>query len=187
MAKNSDIIRKQQKAIIAEITNMVTIMGTEAKNHFTMSFRNQGFTDASLQRWKERKRNKKGIGRAILVKSGDLRRSIRIVSKNHTHVIIGSDLPYARVHNDGLTIQKGESSRTIGFRDVSTNIQTGVITRRFAKIGARSRITRATSTLNVTIGAHSITMPKRQFIGDSRQLTNKLRIKLHARMQKFTG
>lgn len=109
MAKNADIIRNHQKIIIAELRNFVTIMGTEAKNHFVRSFRNQGFTDQSLQRWQARKRVDRGVrgNRAILVKSGDLRRSIRIVSKTLTSVTIGSDLPYAKVHNDGLRAGRG--------------------------------------------------------------------------------
>jgi len=40
-----------------------------------------------------------------LVKSGDLRRSIRFdtVNKANLSVRIASDLPYAKIHNDGLT------------------------------------------------------------------------------------
>ena len=51
------------------------------------------------------KKDDKRAGRAILVKSGDLRRSIRFdtVNKSNLSVRIASDLPYARIHNEGLT------------------------------------------------------------------------------------
>lgn len=90
-------------------------LGNESRNHFVDSWRNQGFTDRSLRKWKEVKRRiqgtkeykypkKKGIGRrtrAILVKSGNLRRSVRILEYAKKYVVLGSDLAYAGVHNAG--------------------------------------------------------------------------------------
>jgi len=96
-------------------------LGNESRNHFVDSWRNQGFTDRSLHKWKEVKRRTqgtkaykypktKGLGRrtrAILVKSGNLRRSVRIMEQAKKYVILGSDLPYAGVHNVGTeTIPK---------------------------------------------------------------------------------
>jgi len=72
-------------------------------------------TDNSLERWEPRKgdfvngisrlrkRERIRSGRAILVKSGALRRSLRKISKSRLSVTIISDLPYANVHNEGLT------------------------------------------------------------------------------------
>lgn len=76
----------------------------EASNHFIESFKNQGFTDERLKKWKPRK-NKKDTGRAILVKKGDLRRSIKVLKVDHStlRASIGSTgLIYAAVHNFGL-------------------------------------------------------------------------------------
>lgn len=120
-------------------SNVPKIIAVEAKNFFLESFRNQGFTDISLEKWMEVERRKKDAdgayvakghwakgfneetgkrkfgaytksdrNRAILVKSGDLRRSIRIVSTDWKRVVLGSDLVYAAVHNDGLQAGRGK-------------------------------------------------------------------------------
>jgi phage gpG-like protein len=108
-------IVKAMQEFDGAFVNLVRIAGTDAVNHFTKSFRDQGFTDNSLERWEPRKgdfvngisrlrkRERIRSGRAILVKSGALRRSLRKISKSRLSVTIISDLPYANVHNEGLT------------------------------------------------------------------------------------
>ena len=81
------------------------LIGNEAKNFFVNSFRVQGFEDKSVDKWKPRKKQtKRNIGRAILVQSGDLRRSIirQPVNKANLSVKISTDLVYAKVHNEGI-------------------------------------------------------------------------------------
>ena len=103
-ANESRKILNAQKKLQKKLIQFVTIMGVEAKNHFVKSFKNQGFEDETVQRWEPRRMNDRGRkgNRAILVKSGDLRRSIRVIKKNINSVTLGSDLPYAQIHNDGL-------------------------------------------------------------------------------------
>ena len=87
----------------------VTVIGNEAKNFFVENFRKQGFDDKSVKHWQprktetDRKSRNKGA-RAILVKSGDLRRSIKRHPANLSNlsIMISSDLPYAKIHNEGL-------------------------------------------------------------------------------------
>lgn len=96
-----DLERKAGKAMresIVEISNM-------AKNHYVQSFRDGGFTDENKEVWKPRKQeDKKRAGRATLVDSGELRRSVVVKNINlqQLKVVIGSDLPYAAIHNYGL-------------------------------------------------------------------------------------
>lgn len=78
------------------------VIANMAMNHFLEGFRKGGFmTNASQSGWPKRKLEDKG--RAILVKSGDLRDSI------HKKVVTFSDITiatkqvaYARRHNEGL-------------------------------------------------------------------------------------
>lgn len=120
------------KEKLAELQRMKSTLPTklanEAKNHFLQSFRDGGFTDRSLSKWKPRKVNtKNNIGRGILVKTGNLRRSIKVRYVSFDKVIIGSyGLDYAATHNYGLNVR--------GFK-----------------------------------------MPKRQFIGNSVQLENRMK------------
>jgi phage gpG-like protein len=87
-------------------------IGEVAKNFFVLNFRKQGFDDNGAQRWQPRKgqlsfngiarvSKKSESGRAILVKSGDLRKSIRVKSSSMRKIIISSDLPYSKAHNEG--------------------------------------------------------------------------------------
>ena len=123
------------KEKLAELQRMKSTLPTklanEAKNHFLQSFRDGGFTDRNLSKWKPRKVNtKNNIGRGILVKTGNLRRSIKVRYVSFDRVVIGSyGLVYAAVHNYGQRAGRGK-----GFK-----------------------------------------MPKRQFIGNSVQLENRMK------------
>jgi phage gpG-like protein len=88
-------------------------VGNTAKVFFVDSFRKQGWDDQSVQKWKPRKRTTyktKGgktvddTTRAILVKTGDLRRSIIRNPANRAALTIkiSTDLVYAARHNNGL-------------------------------------------------------------------------------------
>jgi phage gpG-like protein len=79
-------------------------VGNTAKVFFVDSFRKQGWDDKNVQKWKPRKVADKRAGRAILVKTGDLRRSIIRNPANRAAltVKISTDLAYAARHNDGL-------------------------------------------------------------------------------------
>ncbi|KKN24454.1 hypothetical protein LCGC14_0894790 [marine sediment metagenome] len=94
---------KQQKRTLP------IILGKEAKNFFLDSFRRKGFTDFNLKRWiPRRKRLGKGrtsstlIESATLVKTGTLRRSIRISPTTFRKTRIFTNLKYAAIHNFGL-------------------------------------------------------------------------------------
>lgn len=90
----------------AQLPAIVSEMGGIGYNHFVRSFANQGFTDSTLEKWKPRKRDSRlergKPNRAILVKSGRLRRSLRRQKLGKYGVVILTDVPYAKIHNDGL-------------------------------------------------------------------------------------
>jgi phage gpG-like protein len=102
-------ILKDIQAFKPQLEKVVDAMGVLAANHFTTSFRNQGFTDESLQSWQPRKRTERSRmgNRAILVKSGRLRRSIRSKRFGLLSVKIYTDVPYASVHNNGERSGRG--------------------------------------------------------------------------------
>ena len=106
MAKQSKFNLKQvEKGGRTAMERSLILIGNEAKNFFVNSFRVQGFEDKSVDKWKPRKKQtKRNIGRAILVQSGDLRRSIirQPVNKANLSVKISTDLVYAKVHNEGI-------------------------------------------------------------------------------------
>jgi phage gpG-like protein len=94
-------ILKQIEAFKPQLNKIVDAAGVMAVNHFKKSFRDGGFTDESLETWKPRKRAERGKNRAVLVKSGRLRRSLRSKKFGVLAVKIMTDVPYAKIHNNG--------------------------------------------------------------------------------------
>jgi phage gpG-like protein len=96
-----------------------------AKKHFEDNFRKQGAYTGSggtLEKWEPRKDNRRSAGRAILVKTGRLRRGLRTApSYNHARVV--NNVPYAAIHNRGGAL-KGQA------RAWSTNLRSGLLRRR---------------------------------------------------------
>lgn len=79
------------------------LIANMAKNHYLEGFRRGGYqTDASRTGWKQRKSNRKSIGRAILVRTGQLRNDIDVRKTTFEQIILGTnDVPYASYHNEG--------------------------------------------------------------------------------------
>ena len=90
------------------VQKLPRIAGNTAVNFALENFRRQGFQGAVFQPWRTRKdptkwgQRPKRNGRAVLVMSGRLRQSVRIVSATANEVTVGSDVPYAKVHNEGF-------------------------------------------------------------------------------------
>lgn len=89
------------KAMLA-INDFSTIAGVEAVNFYTQNFRKQGFDDNGVNPWKQRKRVRvRDTGRALLVKTGALRRSLIKRKAGRLAVYIISPLAYASIQNEG--------------------------------------------------------------------------------------
>ena len=75
-------------------------VGSLAVNHFKDSFRLQRFNDKASPRWPVTKSGKSS-GILIGKQSGRLRNSIRVTRASLKEVRIGTDVDYARIHNEG--------------------------------------------------------------------------------------
>jgi phage gpG-like protein len=86
------------------------VIANESKNHFLEGFRKGGGqTDDSKGGWRQRESTaKRNSGRAILVDTGALRRSISVLKATFKEIIIASTgIQYAARHNEGITDKKG--------------------------------------------------------------------------------
>ena len=95
-----------ERAIAEALRGMPEQIGMMAVNFTKQRFVDQNWLYTSPQPWKKRSRNRRG-GKArqrgaVLVDSGRLKRSIRIIKTTLDTVTIGTDVPYAQVHNDGF-------------------------------------------------------------------------------------
>lgn len=100
-------IRMLQSRFKSVLIRLPVIVGNIAVNFTLDNFRRQAFLGHTLEPWAKRKggwKKDRRPNRAILVNTGRLRRSIRIIRVSHYQVVIGSDVKYARAHNEGMRI-----------------------------------------------------------------------------------
>ena len=83
--------------------NATRVIGNEAVNFFKERFKKQDWNDTHSEPWKPRTSplSEKRTGAHLLVQSGRLRRSIRVLRADAHYVSVGTDSPYARIHNEG--------------------------------------------------------------------------------------
>lgn len=143
---------------------------TIAVNFIKKRFIEQNWIDNLTEAWKRRKlRGKKREQRAILTKTGRLRRSIRKGKVTPDYAIIETDVPYARVHNEGFrgTVNVKVHKRN-RYKNVKTKEGTGVYSVKSRKERQRTRTTRETSNTHwVQSHKRRVNMPRRQYMGVS--------------------
>ncbi|MCG8186700.1 phage virion morphogenesis protein [Tenacibaculum finnmarkense genomovar finnmarkense] len=134
------------------LSKMTSEAGVIAVKFSKDRFRQKNWVDTSQEKWTPRKRKRAG---SLLVGpgSGRLKRSIRKISEGKYYVLIGTDVPYAQIHNEGGTIKAT------------------------ARVRAHSR-TRKGRNQPIKVKAHTRQMnakiPKRQFLGESAVLARRL-------------
>ena len=117
-------------------------------------FRQENWLDRNRKKWAKRKLlkgSRRRNSRGILTDTGRLRRSIRVLYRSHSKIIIGTDVPYARINNEGGEI----------------NVTQNVKTHSRKRNGRTHKVKAHTRKMNYT-------MPKRQFIGNSAILNRRL-------------
>ena len=175
-------ISRQQRALKQTMLTLPVTVGDLSMQFIDARFRAQGWYDNGFVPWDKRspkaKRNK---GRAILINTGRLRRSIRISKVTSNSVTIGTDVPYARIHNEGF---KGTVNVRAHNRGTFAKHKVG--TGKFTKTGKERMKTMTTRTGAIPVKAHTrnINMPKRQFMGASKYLTSILKRKITTEILK---
>ncbi|MCI2229570.1 phage virion morphogenesis protein [Polaribacter sp. MSW13] len=127
-------------------------------NFFQDSFQNQGFTDEFYEAWDKRK-NDVDPGRNVLVKSSFLLNSIQVFDKNEKRITFGSDAEHAEIHNNGGTIKITITKKARRYFWLMFKV-TGATTWKAMALTKKTSIT--------------ITIPKRQFIGESKTFLKEL-------------
>lgn len=144
---------KFQAKVNAVQQRLPEIIGTEVINSSLDNFRSESFFG---QKWIPRK--DKNNTRKLLVKTGALMRSPRIVSSMIGHVVVGSDIPYASAHNNGDIINRMARSETF-------------IRNRYKKGTKKGLFKRGTTSgKGMTFKAYSYSMPVRKFLGSHPKL-----------------
>ncbi len=135
-------------------------------------FVSQAWLDSTKENWKARKRPRKGKGsQTLLVKTGRLKRSVRVISADETQIVVGSNVPYAQIHNDGGKIEKTVAVKTHTVKEHS-----------------RTRKGRKETVKEHSVNAHTrkmnTTIPQRQFLGVSYTLSKRIENLITARFMR---
>lgn len=164
-------IHEMERRFRSLIVRLPAIAGNEALNFFLDNFRRQAFPGNTMQVWPSRKNpNKWGKvkrpGRALLIDSGRLRRSIRVIKSSNDAVVIGTDVKYAKAQNEGF---KGTVVQNVGAHQRNV----------FGKVKGSTGRSKRGVVGTVGVNAHTRTIkqniPARRFMGPSPYLTQKLK------------
>ena len=139
---------KRMKHFLNVADKAVPIIERESISHFKRAFTDGGFTDRFFIPWKPNNASNR-----TLLKSGALRRSIRTMIKTKRTITIGSRLKYSKIHNEGGTIRVTGNMKSFFWLKYK---ETGL------------------SKWKAMALSEKIEIPKRQFMGDSVVLRNKI-------------
>lgn len=141
------------------ITRLAPVLANAAVNWTLENYNKQQWEGTP---WKARK-SKKDTGRAILIGpgSGRLRRSIQVVTIGNLYAIGVLGVPYARIHNEGGEITQAARSELF----VRNRYKKGAKGKMFGGMGAYKKGT--TKGKGLSFKQRTITIPKRQFIGNN--------------------
>lgn len=165
---NSDF-KKQLAKIKKAHSRIPQRAATIAVNFSKERFRQKNWVDTKREPWKARKR--KGRGTTMTV-SGKLKRSIRKIRVGRNYAIIGTNVPYAQIHNDGGVINKKitvkEYKRAVTVQKQKTNLRTRKTTRQ------RGRVSIGQTTVKTHTRQMNTKIPARPFLQNSAVLQRRI-------------
>lgn len=174
------------KKLITQLPREIAVI---AQQHFEESFDLHGYNEDPFVKWKERKNpnNPRNKGRAILIKSHTLGRSIRIKQVGKRVIVLASDVEYAEIHNEGGTINHPGGTPYLPFNAVYS------ARKKKGRIGAMgdNQMTFLKKDGQYPEGTqftkpHKIPIPKRQFIGNNNQkLQKKIDAHIEAKLKQL--
>lgn len=169
--QHADEIDALLSRLSAGRTRIIQQCAGKALAFFKKSFRDEGFTDRSLVKWKKRTGGPRNAGRATGTLKGVTRRAIRIARADSRGALITVDpaVKYAQIQNEGGTIPITPKMRRY-FWAMYYKAGGGVKGMSPDDIPELAKFWIA---LALTSEDH-ITIPKRQFIGDSKVLSDNL-------------
>ena len=138
-------------------------IGNAYLNFFLDRFKEQGWREGgSLKKWKKRtSKGKNKRGRNLLIQSGRLKRSLRMRTKGD-RIIFSTDVPYAKIHNEGGAVKK------------SVRVRSHVRRQR----GKRTKVKEHKRKINTE-------MPQRKFMGRSSFAEQKIIKQIERELQKI--
>lgn len=170
----AEVYKKLANEVAGVLKRLPRKLGVEVVRYSGQRFREQGWDGRPWpkRRPKRRPGAKNNNGRAILVKTGRLRRSVRITGITEDSVTVGTDVPYARIHNEGYkgSQQVRAHSRRLKFEAKYTDLTEKTKSGKF-----KVRKAKGVYETKVEAFTRRMRMPRRQFLGDSPYLQRNLK------------
>lgn len=203
-AKFQRMVEKLVKELKRELDDRLPRkVGVLAKNHFTENFRKSGFVDGGLTPWQKSKRqldsnNPNSKYPTLTSRRNHLMRSIQ-AEPSPGEVLVTNPVPYAELHNDGgeLTSQPKVTPKMRKYFWAMMYKSAGIKRRRGRKPKRRKgrrqiislppeaqkwRALALTKRTSLFIRAR---IPQRKFIGESRELTEKINETIQQSLQRI--
>lgn len=181
--KLARMITHLQKQIQREVQDRLPRkVGVIAVNHFKENFRESGFVNNGLTPWQKSQRELRGG------KSAQARYKTLTSGRNHlmssiefsaspSEVVISNPVPYAAIHNEGGTIKASPritpQMRKFAWRQVY-ELAGPSGAKKPDQLPEEAQMWRGLALTKKTHLNLKIKMPKRQFIGESQELTEKV-------------
>ena len=181
-------LQQIQQALFQCLADLPQQIGTLAVNFSKQRFVEQNWHDTTPEPWTPRRHLRRGGKRrqngAILVDSGRLKRSIRIVAVTPTSVTIGTDVPYAQIHNDGFEgevnvkahpyhvkertekVKRHKRDQKIKYKDGTEKVKKVTVKAHKRHVKAHTR--------NIKAHTRNMKMPRRRFLGSSAELEKQI-------------
>jgi len=171
---------------------MPVIAGQLAVSHFKDNFRKSGFVNNGMQSWEKAKRLGTGKSAASNYKTLTSGRNHLMGSVSYiptdSAVLIKNDVPYAAIHNEGgqvntqptITPKMRKFAWAKYYESLNGQKQGKGIT--IPQDAARWRALALTKKTKLNI---RFMMPKRQFIGESKELNDKINAKWESEISKI--
>lgn len=156
-------------------------IATIAVNFSKERFRDQAWLDETKRKWKPRKTQRGRTGRrsqTLLVDTGRLKKSIRKIKATTEQVIIGTDVPYAEIHNEG-----GEIKKTVNVKshEIKSHKRKAYTRNRNGRVERIKAQTIKSYTVKAHIRKMNLKIPSRRFIGNSYTLARRIELHVTAR------
>ncbi len=167
--------KQVERAMRDEIPRKAAII---AKKHFRQNFRDGGFTDDGLHAWKKTRRQEAGSPyKPLTSERNHLMNSVDAVSAPG-QVTVVNPVPYARIHNEGGTIHTNPTITTKMRKMAWAKVYAlagvkgkGKLPKELPEEARKWRALALTKKTKLNITAK---VPRRQFIGDSKELRIKI-------------
>lgn len=164
-----------EKAMRDEIPRKTAVI---AKNHFVHNFDESGFVNGGVHAWKKTRRQEAGDERKPLTSQRNhLMKSIDAID-SPGQVTVVNPVPYARIHNEGGTIQSHPTvtpaMRKMAWARVYSiaGVKKGEsLPKDLPEEARKFRALALTKKSKLNL---KITIPRRQFIGESKELHEKI-------------